>query len=469
MLVSYHKFRLENELFIDGANLYSVENSKLIEELKGTYCFTTLSHDIKSVASGKEDFSKLKSDDVVISNAGPYAFLYHYIREKKGLDFRIIRDVQTAFWQGYFLQEKLCGSYTREGDSILFLSEFQRQLFIKLFPESLNEENTFVCAPFVHFFPKKLPTEEKDYDGLTLGWIGRVTHEKGFHVALEAFIMAKKQLENVRMIIAGGRSPAKFKNWVSLKLTKNKIGPDAFIHLNQGKPIPSSSIWNVYKKCDVFLFPSVSPNEALGRVMVEAAYCKIPVIAAYHAATPEVLEKKNLLPVNYNGGLLQLAGLPNLGYVDHNMFTNKILNHKKLLKTSKINKYLHHDKKYANIIIGGQKKERVGVLNKKIKDFIEGIKMYQNRTLSPNKSFDKLRMFLTKENYAVLSLFDKYIPAYMGYNPYILFFADEERPFSKKMCIKTQKFIMHAKHPIKIPFKKYYFFKCKQFLKNRGY
>jgi len=384
MLVSYNDFQLNNEPFIDGANMYSIENSMLIKEFEGNH-FKAKPHNVRAILSGKESLAGLKSNDVVVSNVGgPYAWVYHYIREKKGLKFRIVRDVQTSFWQGYFLQETLCGPYTREGDAILFLSEFQRQLFISLFPEHLNEENTFVCAPFMHFFPREFPKKEKDYDGLTLGWVGRVTAEKGFHIALESFIRLRKELKNVRMVVAGGRTPKTLEKWIFRTLRKNGISNDALVWLNDRKFMPHSSVWDAYKAMDVFLFPSVSHNESLGRVMVEAAYCKLPVIAAHYAAAPEIIDAHNLVPVTYKKGLIQLAGITNMGRVDEDVFIRKIIEHKKLSNKTRIMNDKNHDLKYANILKGEQKKERQVILDNEIERLIKGVKLYQNKPSIPN-------------------------------------------------------------------------------------
>jgi glycosyltransferase involved in cell wall biosynthesis len=469
MLVSYHNLSLYNEPFIDGANLYSIENSKLIKEFNGSE-FVAKTHDIRDVLSGKESLLNLKSDGVVVSNAGPYAFAYHYMREKKGLKFRIVRDVQTSLWQGYLLQEKLCGQYTREGDAILFLSEFQRQLFIKLFPESLNKGNTFVCAPFMHFFPENPPKKESDYDGLTLGWVGRVTVEKGFHNALESFISLKKQMGKVRMIIAGGRTGKRFEKYIQSKLRKNGIGADAFIRLNNGMFEPHALVWDAYKKFDIFLFPSVSTNESLGRVIVEAAYCNVPVIAAHYAAAPELLSKKNLVPVEYKKDFRQLVKIATAGFTVPEDITAKVVEHKRLEKKAHISGYMRHDLKYINILKGKQKKENCMSLDKNIREFIDGINIYHgDECLTKDESFMRMRKFLLNENYATLSMWNSYINAYMRYNPCVQFFANEKKPFSKRCQIKMQKLTMFAKTPIKTPLKKYYYFKRKQSFKKYGY
>ncbi|MCB1819631.1 MAG: hypothetical protein KDI77_17065, partial [Gammaproteobacteria bacterium] len=50
----------------------------------------------------------LSNTDCVVSNVGPHAHYYFYLRERFDLDFRILRDVRTAIWSSYLLQEHLC-------------------------------------------------------------------------------------------------------------------------------------------------------------------------------------------------------------------------------------------------------------------------------------------------------------------------------------------------------------------------
>jgi len=75
---------------------------------------------------------------------------------------------------------------------------------------------------------------------------------------------------------------------------------------------------------------------------------------------------------------------------------------------------------------------------------------------------------MINENYAILSLWHFYIPAYMGYNPYALLFANDNRNILERACLKLQKGVMLAKNPIKTPLKMGYYLKHKRFAdKNR--
>ena len=112
-------YRIEDEQFAGGANLYYHEVRELLSSESGT----TL-HSLKGLLAdpraAREALAVLDEEGVALCNAGPYAYVYHHLREKLGLRFRIVRDVQAAFHAGYFVQEEACVPLTREGDVVLF-------------------------------------------------------------------------------------------------------------------------------------------------------------------------------------------------------------------------------------------------------------------------------------------------------------------------------------------------------------
>lgn len=484
MIVSYHDYRLNNEFFISGANCYYIENSKLLKEQK-PQGVKLAPHDFRNLILGKEKLPKLTEKDTLLSNVGPYAHMYFYLREKYNLKFRIIRDVQTGLWPGYLLQEKICSNYMREGDKTMFLSEFSRQLYIKLFPEALNEGNTFVCAPFMYFFPKRIEMEKKEKkdDDLVLGWVGRVAWEKNFDQALDTFIRLYKERGNVKFIVAG-ESSNKIKLGIKKKLEKNKIKTNAFTYVNEGHFIPHKNVWDIYKKMDVFLFPSLSINESLGRTMIEACYIGIPVIAACYGAAPEILNEKNLVPVRYRDDLIQLDGGErySFGKVDIDKFIKKLYNYKKLSQENNIAHYINHYKKFFNILQNTEHQEKLKKLNKSVKNFIDStylhrdhtklnIKQIMNRTkwfINGKMNNEKInnridtqkenrygtKLTYNKENYYILNQYHFFLPAFLNYSPHVS--LSKENP-----KIKFQKFLIHLKKPFKKPVKVAFYFYLK--------
>ncbi|MEM4267575.1 MAG: glycosyltransferase family 4 protein [Candidatus Woesearchaeota archaeon] len=464
MIIAYHNYRLSNEFFIDGANYYYIENSRLVSSKRNAsvFAYSCESHNIADVIKKPAILSKLKSEDAVLANTGPYAFIYHYLREKHGFKFRIIRDVQTGFWPGYLFQELMCTKYLRDGDKVMFLSEFARQLYIKLFPQ-LNKENTTVCAPFMHFFPEKRHIVKKKTRLRTLGWVGRINPEKGFDIVLDAFINLYKMDSSIRLLAAGYAFPH-YKKKIYAKLRKNDIPLSSFLHFNGGHFTPYTSIWEVYKRMDVLLFPSTSLNESLGRVIIEAGWSGVPVVAAFYGAAPEILPSQNLVDINFRKGLLQLdsANPYNWGDVDFDRFIEKIIGFQQL-KPTNISVYKEHHQKFFSVLSGTDEREKLANLHPKTKQFISNVKLYNNQTsLDDAEVYKKMSEFMlgwfvrkgnlnsgsakysfSIENFYLLKLYNFFLPYSLKYNPY----TSLENPG------KMQEIFLKIKKPAKPPVK----------------
>lgn len=234
--------------------------------------------------------------DVVVSNVGPYAHLYHYLRERYDGRFRIVRDVRTSAWAGFFLQENLAGPLTREGDLVLFPSQFCREFFCRQFPRWLNAANTAVCYPLSTSFPQILPEQQRDDAGMNIGYIGRIADDKNFDQVVEIFVRLNAQAgERVNLHLAGHIDPlSRFGSIRALRrhLKKRGVPADRLIYYGH---LPYREIWGFFRRLDVFVFPAVASVESLGRVLLEAQHCGVPVVAAHYAAASEILPAENLI------------------------------------------------------------------------------------------------------------------------------------------------------------------------------
>jgi glycosyltransferase involved in cell wall biosynthesis len=244
--------------------------------------------------------SALGAADVVVCSLGPYAHLYHCLREKHKGRFRIIREVQTSAWAGYLHQEALCAPYTQPGDVVLFPSEFCRQLFLKLFPQSLSSGNTAISYPLLPFFPAELPQRDRS-KVLRLGYIGRISSDKNFEQVLSVFCALARDGEKDAVLHLAGA----FDHGTGLRnigdvvgyLKKRGIASDRIVYHGH---VPYSRIWTFFAAVDVFLFPAVSSVESLARVLVEAQHAGVPAIAAHYAAAPELVPHENLAEVGFS-------------------------------------------------------------------------------------------------------------------------------------------------------------------------
>jgi len=80
MIVTYN---YDNKLdtHAAGASLYHLEISKLLKSTK-IEDIKFIPHSFKDVLLGKAKLPRLGDEDIVLNNIGPYAWFYHYIREK---------------------------------------------------------------------------------------------------------------------------------------------------------------------------------------------------------------------------------------------------------------------------------------------------------------------------------------------------------------------------------------------------
>lgn len=276
----------------DGANLAYEELFRLLGQNRDMDCEP---HDVLGLFADDQAASRaLSSCDVVVSTVGPHSYIYFYLRERLKLNFRIVRDVRTALWNGYLLQEALVGPYLRPGDAVVYSSAYSRDLFRYLFP-AVQHESQHVCYPLVRWFP---PLSARGRSGpgstRTIGFVGRLTNDKNFDQALD-LIARLEQLKpgRFRLMAVGQGKPPHGSPYVAEKLGRSMRA------YTWSPPVPPDEIWPCFNDFDLMFFPSTSTLETFGRAVVEAAYSGVPILASSHGASPELLEPGALLQARY--------------------------------------------------------------------------------------------------------------------------------------------------------------------------
>jgi glycosyltransferase involved in cell wall biosynthesis len=282
----------------DGANLAYSELVRLLDESPDIH---VVPHDV--VRLFEDDAmarSALANCDVVVSTVGPHAYLYFYLRERLGLAYRIVRDVRTALWNGYLLQEALVAPYIRPDDSVTYSSAYSRDLFRYLFPH-VPRGSQHICYPLVRWFPAstaKVGYRVRDRSVRIIGYVGRLTDDKNFPQALDLVAELRRRRPGRFMLqaIGEGRPPTGHPRAVRERLGDRLDGYQWI------PPVDRDRLWAHYASFDLLLFPSTSTLETLGRVLVEATYAGVPVLAASHGASQELLVEDALLPTTYRTG-----------------------------------------------------------------------------------------------------------------------------------------------------------------------
>lgn len=250
----------------------------------------------------------LGSTDCVVSNVGPHAHYYFYLRERFRLAFRIIRDVRTALWSSYLFQEYLCHSLLRSDDTLLVSSFYARGVYEALFPR-VALYPTLLCYPLSACFPERQSvwrqhTVRPESD-LTLGYLGRISEDKNFpdliRLLIELHAAPSESIGRRFRLFACGHvhSPSCHPQLVARTLEEALGFSDVFRYFPARA---HGEIWDFLAQIDVLLFPSTSNLETLGRVLVEASFAGVPVICGDHAAASELVNPLYLCPVRYERG-----------------------------------------------------------------------------------------------------------------------------------------------------------------------
>ncbi|MDO7788435.1 glycosyltransferase family 4 protein [Desulforamulus aquiferis] len=127
---------------------------------------------------------------------------------------------------------------------------------------------------------KRYYKKSKSDQGLRLGFIGRITPNKGIEVILKAIDKLPLHKKNITLKIAGSGDKQYIKA-LSKKYSMNNISFLGFIPVEE-----------FYPEIDVLIIPSLW-NEPLGRITFEAYSYGVPVIASCRGGIPELVENES--------------------------------------------------------------------------------------------------------------------------------------------------------------------------------
>ena len=314
MRIHLHDYRrVRTNGILDGAVLMHCEMADLIARSSDTVSF----HD---VTNGPSCIDTVGEGETVYAGLGPYAYLYHLWRERANRSFPIVREVHTSFWSGYWTQEELCAPYVRQGDLVLFPTEYTRQLYIKHFA-SITEDNSAVAYPILHRLPPRQARHRPkplSTQSLRIGYIGALSEAKNFDQVLAVFLDYYRQ--------SGGRAVLSFAGkpnhprWEQAAVCDSLVaGGVARAALRPRGVLSTDEIGSFYEDCDVVLFPSTASRETLGRVILEAIAHGTPILAADLGPAPELVDEESLIhtTLHYADAYRMDAIVP-LGRIDVN-------------------------------------------------------------------------------------------------------------------------------------------------------
>nr|WP_239135458.1 glycosyltransferase [Streptomyces sp. SID12488] len=300
---------------LDGAVLMHRTMSDLI-----TARPDAVPHDITRGAKGLGPLA----GDVVYAGNGPYAHLYHLWREEQGGSHRIVREVHTTFWSGYWTQEELCAPLHRPGDTVLFPSEYTRRVFLRCFP-GVPARDAVVAYPMLDAMPRHTPVPAPAPDAvLRVGYLGALSTAKNFDQVLESFARCHRESGGrARLVFAGKPNDPRWETGAVLeRLAARGVPAD---HVTALGLIGADRLADFFSRVDVLLFPSTASRESLGRVVFEALAHGAPVLAAAMGPAVELLPARNLVPAELFATPFSMDRVVALGRVDEDVLTQRLL------------------------------------------------------------------------------------------------------------------------------------------------
>jgi glycosyltransferase involved in cell wall biosynthesis len=274
---------------LDGAVLMHSEMASLLASRH-----EVVPHDLRR---GRSVLAGVRSGDVVYAGCGPYAYLYHLWREHLGTSFRIVREVHTTLWSGFWAQEELCAPYLRPGDIVLFPTEFARRLFITHLP-GVELENSGVAYPMLHRLPRRTP-KKPSTSVLRIGYLGALSDAKNFDQVIAVFAACYRESGGRASLTFAGKPSETERHWnmevVQRELAGAGVHQSAIVALGTLAPMQLVALFDAV---DVLLFPSTASRESLGRVIIEALAHGVPVVAPDVGPPVELLPTGNLFPTD---------------------------------------------------------------------------------------------------------------------------------------------------------------------------
>ena len=165
------------------------------------------------------------------------------------------------------------------------ISVLSKDYFNHLFLHKYFEKKVIEAPPFI--LPNKNLTNDKVNKNLRIGYLGRLSNEKGLEYLIDA--SDKMALNNINhsVVIAGDVNDTRFIKYINkLKRSSNK-------YIKFVGKINEEEKKQFYNNIDIFILPSTNSFEAFGIVQLEAMSYGVPVIASNIPGVRSIINRTN--------------------------------------------------------------------------------------------------------------------------------------------------------------------------------
>ena len=205
-------------------------------------------------------------------------------------DITFLRFPNTFSWKFLLFYKLIIPRVLRTSQKVFTVSNFSLNEISNVYKISPKKISVIYNAVSLSFHP--IVDQEIHKEKYILA-VSSVKSNKNFPAAVQAYILAQKDIPNLKLYIIGDIKSNSFNIMPELITTcKNHPGIKLLGRVNDEELI------KYYSNAFAFIFPSL--YEGFGIPVIEAQACGCPVIASNSSSMPEILENSALLCNPYN-------------------------------------------------------------------------------------------------------------------------------------------------------------------------
>ena len=232
-----------------------------------------------------------KNPVLVIANIRPWAILvykFYPFFHKKTKILQIVPDIIAWHYPKFFpfltsFTFKIFGIFFKNFPTLYVVhSEFTKRDMIKEWGISESKINVVPLGSFV-----KPMTPRENFTGRKVLYVGKIEPRKGVDKLLEAFEIAKKEIQDIELIICG-KMGWKVKD-LGKKLERLSKEGKGVKYLGY---VSDDELIKLFREVDVCVYPSI--YEGFGLPPLEAMASGCPVIVSGNSSLPEVVGEAGL-------------------------------------------------------------------------------------------------------------------------------------------------------------------------------
>ena len=287
-------------------------NRKYIDGLVGVrvvpfHCIANIGMMLYSPKMKKQLKGEIKNFDIIhmhnfrsyqniISHNFAIKYKIPYVLQPRGSIPRLSKSKQKKLFDIFFGR-----AIVKDADEIIATSRIESDQYVDVFPDMDNQKiihipngidlETYQNLPKRGNLRRKysINTNEK-----IILFLSRIHERKGADILIEAFYNLKRELENIKLIIAGPDDGyLDILKWMVKKLN---INDDVLFP----GPLYGKEKLEAYVDADVFVLPSKNRYESFGNVVLEACACGTPIIVTNNCGVAEWISNNVSYVIEYD-------------------------------------------------------------------------------------------------------------------------------------------------------------------------